>query len=51
MCLREKRRRQEQMRANRDWLISGAKELLGSETRFNPVTKTAFEGASYHSKA
>ena len=48
---REKRRRQEQMRANRDWLISGARELLGSETRFNPVTKTAFEGASYHSKA
>ena len=44
---REKRRRQEQMRANRDWLISGARELY----RFNPVTKTAFEGASYHSKA
>ena len=42
---REKRRRQEQMRANRDWLISGARELE-RDYRFNPVTKTAFEGAS-----
>ena len=35
------------------WLVDQRRQraLMGARLDFNPVTKTAFEGASYHSKA